>query len=251
VSDGDAPTAPGRHWERARFVEELRAVGARAYHDRHPFHRAMNAGVLTPEQVRGWVANRFHYQRHIPIKDAAILSSCPLPEVRRLWLHRLTDHDGAAPGQGGIEAWLRLGEAVGLARGELLDERHVVPGVRFAVDAYVALARNEPWPVAVAASLTELFAPNLMAERLRAFERHYLWIPSWGLEYFRARLTQARVDSDQGLELTLSHCDTPALQRRAVAALARKCDILWAMLDAVLTAYGAGPSPAGGPRESQ
>jgi pyrroloquinoline-quinone synthase len=227
-------------WDQPRFVAELRAVGARAYHDKHPFHRAMNAGELSRAQLRGWVANRFHYQRSIPVKDAAILSNCPLPEVRRLWMHRLTDHDGAAAGQGGIEAWLRLGEAVGLSREEMLDERHVTPGVRFAVDAYVALARGEPWPVAIAASLTELFAPDLMAERLRAFEQHYPWVPASGLEYFRSRLTQARVDADQGLRLTLAHCTTPALQRRAVAALDSKCDILWAMLDAIMTAYGPG-----------
>jgi pyrroloquinoline-quinone synthase len=227
-------------WDQARFVAELRAVGASAYHDKHPFQRAMNAGKLTPVQLRGWVANRFHYQRHIPIKDAAILSNCPLPEVRRLWIHRLTDHEGAAAGEGGIEAWLRLGEAVGLGREEMLDERQVRPGVRFAVEAYVALARGEPWPVAVAASLTELFAPDLMAERLCAFERHYPWVPAAGLGYFRARLSQARIDSEQGLRLTLDHCTTPALQRRAMAALARKCDILWAMLDAVTTAYGIG-----------
>jgi pyrroloquinoline-quinone synthase len=227
-------------WDQARFVAELRAVGARAYHDKHPFQRAMNAGELTPVQLRGWVANRFHYQRNIPIKDAAILSNCPLPEVRRLWIHRLTDHDGTAAGEGGIEAWLRLGEAFGLRREEMLDERQVKPGVRFAVEAYVALAREEPWPVAVAASLTELFAPDLMAERLRAFERHYPWVPAAGLDYFRARLSQARIDSEQGLRLTLDHCTTPALQHRAVAALARKCDILWAMLDAVMTAFGIG-----------
>jgi pyrroloquinoline-quinone synthase len=239
-------------WDHVPFVAELRAVGARAYHDKHPFHRAMNAGELTPAQLRGWVANRFHYQRNIPIKDAAILSNCPLPEVRRLWIHRLTDHDGAAAGAGGIEAWLRLGEAVGLSREEMLDERHVIPGVRFAVEAYVALARGEPWPVAVAASLTELFAPDLMAERLRAFARHYPWVPASGLDYFQARLAQARTDSDQGLRLTLAHCTTPALQRRAVAALARKCDILWAMLDAVMTAYGPGmPTPSARTRSAE
>jgi pyrroloquinoline-quinone synthase len=224
-------------WNREQFLAELRAVGSAAYHDKHPFHTAMNAGRLTTAQVRGWVANRFHYQRHIPIKDAAILSNCPLPEVRRLWIHRISDHDGRADGEGGLEAWLRLSEAVGLTRGEVLDERHVLPGVRFAVEAYVHLARTAPWPVAVASSLTELFAPDLMAERVAAFRQHYTWVPGWGLEYFERRLTQARRDSERGLSLTLTHCDTPALQRAASAALARKCDILWALLDAVALAY--------------
>ena len=118
-------------WDRDEFLGRLRDVGRRAYHDKHPFHVAMNEGRLTPDQVRGWVANRFHYQRNIPIKDAAILSNCPDHEVRRGWVRRILIHDGDTPGEGGIEAWLRLGEAVGLSREELLDERHVLPGVAF------------------------------------------------------------------------------------------------------------------------
>jgi pyrroloquinoline-quinone synthase len=234
-------------WDRDEFLNRLRDVGRRAYHDKHPFHVAMNEGRLTPDQVRGWVANRFHYQRNIPIKDAAILSNCGDHEVRRGWVRRILIHDGTRPGEGGIEAWLRLGEAVGLTREALLDERHVLPGVRAAVGAYVRLARDEPWPVAVASSLTELFAPDLMAERIRAFERYYTWVPGSGLDYFRSRLTQARTDSDEGLHLTLSHCTTRPLQERAVAALVRKCEILWSLLDAVMEAYGAGPAREGGP----
>jgi pyrroloquinoline-quinone synthase len=231
--------------DREEFLTELRAVGNRAYHDKHSFHKAMNAGRLTADQLRGWVANRFHYQRQIPIKDAAILANCPLPEVRRLWIRRIGDHDGAAEGEGRIEAWLLLSEAVGLTRAEVWDERHVLPGVRFAVEAYVQLARTSPWPVAVAASLTELFAPDLMTERLRAFEKHYSWVPASGLSYFRARLGQARVDAEEGLRLTLTYCSTAELQLQAVMALERKCDILWAMLDSIRTAYGAGPEPCG------
>ena len=227
-------------WDRAGFLNRLHAVGRRAYHDKHPFHRAMNEGVLTQDQIRGWVANRFHYQRSIPVKDAAILSNCPDHEVRRGWVRRILVHDGQQAGEGGIEAWLRLGEAVGLAHSDLLDEHLVLPGVRRAVDAYISLARNEPWPVAVASSLTELFAPDLMAERIKAFEKYYTWVPEWGLDYFRARVTQARVDSDEGLELTLTRCTTRSLQERAVAALEKKCEILWSTLDAIMAAYGAG-----------
>jgi pyrroloquinoline-quinone synthase len=212
------------------------------YHHKHPFHRHMNTGQLNEEQLRGWVANRFYYQRNIPIKDAAILSNCPVCEVRRLWLHRITDHDGLRGGEGGIEAWLRLAEATGLTREETLDERHVLPGVRFAVDGYVNFARTKPWPVAVASSLTELFAPDLMRERLAAFEKYYPWVPSWGLDYFRSRLTQARVDSDQALELTLTYCTTDNLQEEAIRALSFKCDLLWAMLDAMMMAYRHSPN---------
>jgi pyrroloquinoline-quinone synthase len=218
------------------FVETLRAH-SRRYHDQHPFHVRMNAGRLSRRQIRGWVANRFYYQENIPRKDAAILANCPLPEVRRRWIRRILDHDGTTEGEGGIEAWLRLGEAVGLTRKEVEDERHVVPGARFAVDAYVAFARTQPWVEAVASSLTELFAPDLMAERLAAFERHYPWIDPGGLAYFRARLTQAPRDSAHALQVVTEYCRTPEEQARAVAALSFKCDVLWSMLDAIDHAY--------------
>ena len=214
------------------FVAALREH-SRRYHDQHPFHRRMNAGELDPEQIRCWVANRFCYQAAIPRKDAAILANCPDREVRRRWLRRIVDHDGTADGEGGIEAWLRLGEAVGFTRRELEDERHVVPGVRFAVDAYVTFARTRPWVEAVASSLTELFAPDLMAERLAAFERHYTWIDPQELTYFRARLTQAPRDSAHALEVVTEHCRTPEQQAAALAALSFKCDVLWSMLDAI------------------
>jgi pyrroloquinoline-quinone synthase len=251
-----------RLWDRETFVEKLRAIGGRAYHDKHPFHVAMNEGRLECEALRGWVANRFYYQRNIPIKDAAILSNCPVREVRQIWIHRIFDHDGlssavasavlsgesreldalgtahATANEGGIEAWLRLGEACGLSRSELLQERRLLPGVRFAVDAYVNFARHQPWPIAIASSLTELFAPDLMAARLAAFEEFYSWIDARGLDYFRRRVTQARCDSDEALAITLEYCNTPELQREAVRALEFKCEMLWTMLDAIHNAYG-------------
>lgn len=220
-------------WNRKAFTEKLRQVGTSVYHDKHPFHQRMNAGELGPAELRAWVANRFYYQLNIPIKDAAILSHCPLREVRRLWLHRITDHDGLQGDEGGIGAWLRLGQACGLRRRDMLSSREVLPGVRFAVDAYVNFARAQPWPIAVASSLTELFAPDLMAKRLEAFEKFYHWIEPGGLEYFRKRLTQARRDSGEALELTLNHCTGREAQESAVRALRFKCDLLWAMLDAI------------------
>ncbi len=215
------------------FSASLRAVGTDRYHHLHPVHKRMNAGEMTPAQIRTWVANRYCYQRSIPVKDAAIISNCPLREVRRTWLHRIADHDGIADEQGGIEAWLRLSEACGLSREEVLDERHVLPGVRFAVDAYVNFARQQQWPVAVASSLTELFAPDLMSERLSAFQRFYTWVPAWGFDYFKSRITRAKTDSEEGLELTLKYCATAELQQSAIAALRFKCDVLWNMLDAM------------------
>jgi pyrroloquinoline-quinone synthase len=219
------------------LVAALRAQ-SRRYHDRHPFHRKMNEGLLGQRQIQGWAANRFYYQVNLPRKDAAILANCPDGSVRRRWIRRILDHDGTADSEGGIEAWLRLGEAAGLAREEMLDERHVLPGVRFAVDAYVTFARTRPWVEAVASSLTELFAPDLMAERLAAFERYYPWIEAGGLAYFRARLTQAPRDCEHALEVVTEHCRTPEQQERAVAALTFKCDVLWSMLDAIDRAYG-------------
>jgi pyrroloquinoline-quinone synthase len=224
-------------WNEEKFLARLREVGANRYHHKHPFQLAMNAGQLTPEAIRGWAANRYYYQRNIPMKDAAILSNCPLREVRRIWIHRIRDHDGAKESEGGIESWLRLGEACGLRRDEMLDERHVLPGARFAVDAYVNFARTQPWPVAIASSLTELFAPDIMAERLKAFPIHYPWVASWGFDYFKSRVTQASIDSQEAWKLTFTYCNTRSLQEEAVKALSFKCDVLWTMLDAIQAAY--------------
>jgi pyrroloquinoline-quinone synthase len=227
----------GTLWDEQTFVAKLDAVGGRAYHDKHPFHLLMNEGKLSREAVAGWARNRFYYQRNIPRKDAAIISNCPLREVRRIWIHRITDHDGTDSTAGGIEAWLRLGEACGVSREQLLDESGIEAGVRFAVDAYVNFARTEPWPVAIASSLTELFAPDLMSARLAAFQKYYTWIDPAGLDYFRNRLTQARRDSTEALDLTVKHCSTPELQEAAVRALEFKCDLLWSMLDAIHRRY--------------
>jgi len=218
---------------RDEFTAKLRDVGSSSYHDQHPFHVAMNAGQLERHAIRIWAANRFYYQMNIPVKDAAIMSNCPVREIRRLWLHRITDHDGITGDEGGIGAWLRLGEACGLDRAELLDTRHVVPGVRYAVDAYVNFARTQAWPIAVASSLTELFAPDLMAKRLEAFQRHYTWVEPRGLEYFRNRLTQAKRDSGEALAIAHQYCTTREMQEACVRALQFKCDLLWAQLDAI------------------
>jgi pyrroloquinoline-quinone synthase len=225
------------------LVDRLRSQAER-YHAAHPFHVRMNDGELSRAQIEGWVANRFAYQEAIPIKDAAILSNCPDVAVRRRWIRRIIDHDGhdGASGnggaeEGGIEAWVRLGEACGVPREEMLDHRHVVPGVRFAVDAYVTFARTKPWVVAVASSLTELFAPDLMANRLAAFEKYYTWIDPEGLQYFRNRLFQAPRDSEHALEVVLEHCRTPETEQLAYDALAFKNDVLWSMMDAIDRAY--------------
>jgi pyrroloquinoline-quinone synthase len=225
------------------FATRLRAVGSH-YHDRHPFHERMNAGTLSPEALKTWAVNRYYYQRSIPLKDAAILSNIPEREVRRRWVQRIVDHDGDRPGTGGIEAWLRLCQAVGATREETMSEKLVLPGVRFAVDAYLTLARTRPWIEAVASSLTELFAPALMGKRLAAFETHYKWVEPEGLAYFRARLTQAKNDSDYALPLVLERAVTREQQEGCIEALERKCDILWVQLEAIEAACRGGATCA-------
>jgi pyrroloquinoline-quinone synthase len=223
-------------WSRDEFEAQLRARGA-GYHIHHPFNVRMNEGRLDPDQIRGWVANRFYYQVNIPQKDGAILANCPDRATRRRWVRRILDHDGWGDNEGGIEAWVRLGEAVGLTRDALWSQRHVVPGVRFAVDAYVNFARQAPWQEAVCSSLTEMFAPKIHKDRLANWPTHYPWIDPDGLQYFRSRISLAERDVEHGLEVTLGHFTTRAQQARALEILQFKLDILWTMLDAIEMAY--------------
>lgn len=224
-------------WNHAEFEAQLRDKGA-AYHIFHPFNVMLNTGQASREQIQGWVANRYYYQIIIPVKDAAILSNCPDRAVRREWIQRIIDHDGRGNDAGGIETWIRLGEAVGLQREEITDLRHVIPAVRFACDAYLNFCRRQPWQEAVCSSLTELFAPTIHKERLANWPEHYPWIESTGLQYFRNRVSQARRDVEQGLQVTLDYFNTPALQARALDILQFKLDILWAMNDAMAQRYG-------------
>ncbi len=237
------PAEGGTPWTRDEFEAQLRARG-RSYHIHHPFNVMLNGGRASREQVRGWVANRFYYQIAIPVKDAAVLSNCPDRDVRRGWVQRILDHDGFELGgvkdEGGIEAWLRLAEAVGLTREEVEDLRHVAPAMRFAVDAYVNFARRAPWQEAVCSSLTELFAPEIHKQRLATWPQHYAWIDAEGMAYFRNRVSQARRDVEQGLAVTLAHFRTRAQQERALEVLQFKLDILWAMNDAMAGKYGVG-----------
>jgi pyrroloquinoline-quinone synthase len=233
--------------QQSEFIERLRSVGVKRYHDRHPFHRAMHAGALAPDQIRGWVANRYYYQKCIPVKDAAILSNLPDREKRRVWIQRILDHDGTAQGGGGgIEQWLGLARAVGLDAEEVTSERRVVPATRFACDAYVTFARTHNWLPAVASSLTELFAPDLMSARIAALVEKYPWIDDSGLAYFRSRLPLASRDADYALSWVVENATTAQSQEECLSALEFKCDVLWAILDATQQAFGAGASRATG-----
>jgi pyrroloquinoline-quinone synthase len=223
-------------WDRTEFEKRLRDKGA-GYHIHHPFNVKMNSGLLTPAQIRGWVANRFYYQINIPQKDGAIIANCPDRETRRKWVLRILDHDGWEENVGGIEAWSALGVSVGLTRDELWSLQHVQPGVRFAVDAYVNFARRVPWQEAVCSSLTEMFAPRIHKDRLANWPQHYPWIEASGLQYFRSRISLAERDVEHGLQVTLDHFTTRAQQDRALEILQFKLDVLWSMLDAIEKAY--------------
>jgi pyrroloquinoline-quinone synthase len=225
-----------RPWTNEEFEHKLREQGSR-YHSHHPFQVMMNEGRFTQQQFQGWVANRFYYQINIPLKDAAVMSNCPDRDVRRHWIQRILDHDGTHGNEGGIETWIRLGEACGLSRAEIVSLEHVQPGVRFAVDAYVNFARQRPWQEAVCASLTELFAPGIHKARRESWPKHYDWLKPEGYEYFKTRLTQAPRDVMNGLAITLDYFNTRPLQLRALEILQFKLDVLWSMLDAMMLAY--------------
>jgi len=230
----------------AELVARLREEGVKRYHDQHPFHQAMHAGTLTRAELQAWTLNRYYYQTWIPIKDAVILSKSEDPAFRRAWIRRIHDHDGAPGGDtegGGLALWLRLAEAVGLDRDEVASCRSVLPGVRFACDAYVTLCRESPLVVAVASSLTEMFAPDIMSKRIAAWEQHYPWVGAEALAYFRGRVPRARRDGEEALAFVVAHASSRALQEACIGALVRKTQILWHLVDCV---HAATEREAGG-----
>ena len=230
-------SAPRAALSREELVDWFRREGESRYHDGHRYHMLMHEGKLTRLQLQQWVLNRYYYQTRIPIKDAIIVSKSEDPDFRRMWIHRIRDHDGDAPGEGGLELWLRLAEGVGLDREEVASCRSVLPGVRFACDGYVELVRERSLVEAVASSLTEFFAPDLMSKRVLAWEKHYPWVSKEMLEYFRSRVPRARRDADEAIDFVARHATTYDLQARCVTALIRKTEILWHLLDCVHHAY--------------
>ena len=223
-------------WTKKEFEKKIRDK-EKYYHINHEFHILMNSGKLDKPAIQGWVANRFYYQVAIPVKDAAIMSNCWDREVRRQWIQRIIDHDGTQGDEGGIEAWLLLGEAVGLKRKDLWSHKFLLPGVKFAIDAYVNFAKQQPWEVAASSSLTELFAPKIHQKRLDKWPEYYPWIDEKGYNYFRKRLKEARRDVQHGLDITLDYYKTRAEQERMLTVLQFKLDVLWTMLDCMWMAY--------------
>lgn len=215
----------------------LRAIGEERYHAKHPFHALLHGGKLNRGQVQAWALNRYYYQSRIPIKDAALIARTNDSEIRRLWRQRLVDHDGEAPGDGGVARWLKLCEGVGLRREDVIAEKGILPATRFAVDAYVNYVRDRTLLEAIASSLTEMFSPQIISNRVAGMLANYDWIGKETLAYFNARLTQAPRDAEWALAYVTRNATTPELQDAVANALIFKCNVLWAQLDALYLAY--------------
>src|SRR5258706_6017119 len=235
----DEPLSP------ASFVERLRREGSARYHDEHPFHVRMHEGKLDRAGLGAWVLNRYYYQTRIPIKDALILAKSSDAAFRRAWIRRIHDHDGNGQDEpGGLAQWLRLADEVGLDRDVVASCRDVLPGVRFACDGYVTLVEKSPLVVAVASSLTEFFAPDLMSKRIAAWEQHYPWVDQESLGYFRSRIPRAQRDSEEAISFVTENARTRELQDACVMALIRKTEILWHLLDCVQGHVDLAKTPA-------
>jgi pyrroloquinoline-quinone synthase len=220
----------------AEFIAGFHAIGEERYHHKHPFHLLMHEGKLTRGQLQAWALNRYYYQSHIPIKDAAILARTEDPAFRMAWRKRILDHDGDGAKPGGIEKWLKLVEATGLAREQALRGDGILPGTRYAVQAYVEFVFTRSHLEAVASSLTELFSHELISLRIDRMRQHYPWLTG-GLDYFTGRLTQAPEDAEFALAYVVKNARTRAQQELAHDALRAKCSILWAQLDVLYFAY--------------
>ena len=219
------------------FEARLKGIGAERYHNLHPFHRLLHDGILNKGQVQAWALNRYIYQARIPIKDAIIVSRLPTPELRATWRVRIEDHDGTDGTNGGIARWLRLTDGIGLDRATVTSEKAALPATIFAADAYVHFVRDKSVLEAVASSLTEMFAPRIIAERVEGMLAGYDFVSKETLAYFGARLTQAPRDADFALRYCIEHAKTREEQQLCLDALTFKCNVLWAMLDALHHAY--------------
>lgn len=217
--------------------QALRAIGAERYHNLHPFHRRLHGGQCSKAQVQAWALNRYYYQAMIPLKDATLLSRCEDRTIRRAWRQRIEDHDGNEGAEGGIERWLRLTDGLGLDRDSVTSTRLLLPGTRFAVDAYVHFVRERSLLEAIASALTELFSPQIIGERLAGMLAHYDFVTPETMAYFQRRPPQAQRDADYVLDYVRTHARTVEQQQAVLDALTFKCGVLWTMLDVLDYAY--------------
>jgi pyrroloquinoline-quinone synthase len=219
------------------FEEALNEIGAARYHHLHPFHQMLNAGELNKGQVQAWALNRYYYQCQIPIKDATILARFEDAALRREWRRRIIDHDGNSENDGGLRRWIALTDGLGLDRAYVERTKGILPGTRFAVEAYVHFVRERPLLEAVASSLTELFSPMAIKTRVAGMLANYVYITPEILTYFDKRPLQAAQDSGFALAYVKEHATTPETQAAVLGALEFKCSVLWAQLDALHHAY--------------
>ena len=239
IDDDEQPYTP------AQFEACLREIGARYYHDRHRFHHLLHRGKLNKGQVQAWALNRYYYQVMIPVKDVALMSKMGDPDLRRIWIKRVLDHEGRDGQEGGIERWYRLTDGLGLMRDYVSSTAGILPATRFAVDAYVRFVRERPLLEGITSSLTELFAPSVHKERISGMLENYDFINEGVLSYFQKRLSQATEDADFVLDYALRHARTRKEQESVCAALKFKTDVLWVMLDALYHSYVNGYIPEG------
>lgn len=221
------------------FEAAIRAVGAERYHDKHVFHRLLHGGKLDKRQVQAWALNRYCYQEAVPRKDAALISRTHDRQLRREWISRIHDHDGFGAEPGGIERWLVLTDGLGLDRDYVTSFAGALPATRHIVESYVRFVREQPLVVAVASSLTELFAPSIHRERIAGMLENYSFIDDHVLAYFKRRLTQAPRDAAFALDYVKTHARTREEQDACIGAVRFKCDVLWAQLDVLHHAYVA------------
>lgn len=228
---------PADGFDARQFEAALRRIGAERYHNLHSFHKFLHGGKLNKGQVQAWALNRYYYQASIPRKDLALMSNMHDKAMRHEWRQRYFDHDGLGEDEGGIERWLRLTDALGLARNYVVSTTGILPGTRHAVDAYVNFVRQKPLLEGIASSLTELFAPQIHSERIEGLLVHYDFIDEGMTAYFRRRLDQAPRDVNFALRYVLEHARTVPEQRSVLEALLFKTEVLWAQLDALYAAY--------------
>ncbi len=242
---GARAVSPETMLDPAAFEATLRRIGAERYHNHHRFHKRLHGGQCSHGEVQAWALNRYYYQSMIPIKDATVLTRMTDAALRREWRKRIEDHDGVEAGDGGVERWLRLTDSLGLSRPDVTSARLILPATRFAVEAYVEFCRSRTLLEAIGSSLTELFSPQIIGERVSGMLAHYPFVSREALAYFTARPDQAKRDSDFALDYVKREARTAAEQRAVMAALEFKCDVLWVQLDGLWTAYVEGAAPPG------
>jgi coenzyme PQQ biosynthesis protein C len=225
--------------------DALRRIGATRYHNLHPLHRLMYGGLCTKTQLQAWALNRYYYQAMIPVKDAIILSRIEDPGLRRIWRQRIVDHDGQHEADGGIYRWIKLAEGLGLERDLVVGARAILPITRYAVQAYIHFCATKTLLEAIASSLTELFSPNIIGERVSGMLANYDFVTRDTLAYFTARPPQAQRDADFAIQWVKDNARTVEQQQAALSALEFKCDVLWAQSDALMHAYVEGHPPPG------